>query len=115
MEKLKPFFNFQNLFAFVIFSLVYAHFYKHIDPTVNETYKNILLIITGFVFGSSKSSVSKDTKIDELQKTATALALTAKSPDDTTKTEVINTENISGDVKADVINTNTTDAKPEES
>ena len=98
IEKFK--FNFQNVFAICIFGSVFYYFLINPDPTVNETYKSILLIIVGYIFGSSKSSASKDIKIDELQRNMAA--------NNNSTAEVINTENISGNVTAEKVVTNET-------
>jgi len=64
----KDHFKFSNFFAFVIFVCIYVYFFNIRDATINETYKNILLIIAGFIFGSSQSSQKKDETINALQK-----------------------------------------------
>jgi len=67
MSKIKNYLNFAHFFAFFIFICIYVHFFYVRDNTVNETYKNILLLIAGYVFGSSSSSKRKDETISELQ------------------------------------------------
>ena len=56
-------FSFPNVLAAIVFAGIYAYFWFHPDNTINETYKNILLIVTGFVWGSSSSSKKKDETI----------------------------------------------------
>ncbi len=74
-------FSFSNFFAFVIFGSVFAFFWNKNDPTINETYKNILLIIAGFIFGSSKSSQSKDDTIQSMQEDKTKANVIGDSVD----------------------------------
>ncbi len=91
MPLMKNFkFHFQNVFALLIFGSIFYYFFINPDATVNETYKNILLIVVGFMFGSSKSSHSKDETI--------------KNMADTSSVETINTDDISGDVKSENVN-----------
>jgi hypothetical protein len=88
----KAYFNFVNFFAFVIFCSLFAYFWNIKDVTVAETYKNILLIITGFVFGSSKGSQKKDETISAMQ-----------SKD--VQADTVNAENIEN-VTTSTVNTN---------
>lgn len=64
-------FSFPNLFALIIWCSVFWYFIKHPNPTIDETYKNILLIVSGFIFGSSLSSKKKDDTIQSMQEKAT--------------------------------------------
>jgi hypothetical protein len=93
MNKIKENFNFVNFFAFVIFCSLFAYFWNVKDITVAETYKNILLIITGFVFGSSKGSQKKDDTINAMQ------------GKDNVQADTVNAENVEN-VTATTVNTN---------
>lgn len=111
-------FNFSNLLALVIVMGCFAFFFWICMPSkqsenrdigeVKTALISVLTLVIGYYFGSTKGSAAKDVKIEEMTKTATALAL--NNPPGTS-TEVINTENISGNVTADkVITENKTDA-----
>jgi hypothetical protein len=94
MNRIKENFNFINFFAFVIFASIYVYFYMNHDSTINETYKNILLLIAGFVFGSSKNSQKKDDTISAMQQEKNSV-----------QADTVNAENVEN-VTATTVNTN---------
>lgn len=109
-------FNFVNLLAVVVLLICASYFFWISIPPKMEVNENrnigeiktafiaAFMLVLNYFFGSSKSSASKDVKIDEMQKTAAALAASNTG----TSTEVINTENISGNVTAEKVVTNET-------
>jgi len=110
-------FNFTNFLATLVVLLVFLYFFwisfgtsraEVLNNTVLIQILTVMIgslgIVIGYYFASSKSSAAKDTKISELSDKATTLALNSTPPPPTT-VETINTENISGDVTAENVNT----------
>lgn len=110
----KVHFSFPNLLAYTLslacivylfwVSFAFTKAEAKENTTVIQIISAIIVILTtviNYYFGNSKNSQAQAQQITEMQKTATTLALNNKA----TSADVINTENISGDVTAETVNT----------
>lgn len=113
----KASFSFINFMAVLVVSGCFVYFFWISIPPKMEINENrnigevktvliaAFMLVLGFYFGSSKAVQSKDTKIEELQQSATDIAAASLKTKEETKVETINTENISGNVTAETLNT----------